>query len=126
MKLDFRAPHLVVLSALQLFCSGCLRVSNSFSGDEILTASPAMRVFVRTLNNYECLRCHPGYSSYVLAQDWIDAGLIVPGDSASSVIIKRLRGTESGLAVMPPTGSYVDEASIVDIEYWIDNETSGD
>ena len=117
---------MVTLGLILIFANGCfLRVSNNFSGDEILTGSPSLRLLAQTLDRHYCLRCHVDYSNYVTEGDWIDAGLLIPGDSASSVLIKRLRGDDPAFSIMPPDGVVVGESVIQSLEDWIDNDLSG-
>lgn len=81
-----------------------------------------MRLLARTLERHECLRCHVDYSDYITEQDWIDAGLLIPGDSMNSVLTKRLRGKAPGFSIMPPDGPAVSESVIEELEAWIDND----
>jgi hypothetical protein len=93
-----------------------MRVSNSFSGDSALDVSPEMRVLSNTLIQYQCLQCHSGYSEYTDSQSWIDSGLIIPADADDSPLIRHLRGDD---AIMPPSGSPVDDGTIDSIADWI-------
>ena len=67
------------------------------------------------------------YSNLVNVQSAFDANIlrVVPGNSANSFLIKRLRNTGESPSIMPPQGK-LNEAAIQLVETWITNGAIND
>ena len=71
------------------------------------------------LNN-KCLSCHQNYS-FSSNQEWIDSGLVLPGDLKKSILFSSLRGAkQDGPENMPPSHSEsLNKEELVTLKDWI-------
>lgn len=104
--------------------TGCLQVENSSSNDfnlssgENLEETSSEFLEVRAIVD-GCLGCHGDFGT--TQAEWIQNGLVVPGEPFSSSLYFRLKGSEGpGTKNMPPFGSLVSE-DVLKIQTWIEN-----
>ncbi len=76
---------------------------------------------IQPIFNANCTSCHGGSGGLVLTSysDLMGNDVVDPGNSMTSKLIQKLRGTASGFQ-MPKNQDPLDEATINLIETWID------
>ena len=114
------------LAIFALLISSCGKIENSSSLDDVLygdfteTGSADYLATKTSLNSY-CIQCHAAWRTYS-EQNFIDAGLVVPGDPASSKLYYRNANATSGAGPknMPTSGYPPIPSSDLDvIANWI-------
>jgi mono/diheme cytochrome c family protein len=115
-----------LVSALALSACGYVRTTYVTTNEALLSEgtalTPAQIRFnaARGVMSTYCISCHAGYPSRTEAE-WISSNLIVPGDSASSFLVGKIRNSGvSGAGDMPADGTNLAPAQIQTIRTWID------
>ena len=124
-----RAMGIVVIAGA-LFVNGCK--DSSTQPNDGTSPPPASGVVsfsgfvLPTFNIYGCPTCHGGsggltLTSYqsLMAGNSNNGPVVIPGDGANSLIIRKLRGTGPG-SQMPLGGTPLPDTTISTISAWID------
>ncbi|MFP5386436.1 MAG: hypothetical protein ACLGHN_10180 [Bacteriovoracia bacterium] len=115
----------ILLIVLLLFYIGCQDYnSNSFDRDLYseteLVGGPD---FVGSYNILQkhCMGCHTHsqWSEYTNEQDWINRGLVVSGDAASSELIQRIWNSGAASADMPLGGGPLSASEYQSLVNWV-------
>jgi mono/diheme cytochrome c family protein len=113
---------LVLFSCGQDFNSNTFDESRYASNISANTAEGQRFLAAYNLIDSKCTSCHLGYhnsySGYTTTDDWINNGLIVAGDFASSTLRNTLKNYGGD---MPLQGSQFSDAEIEILQDWIDN-----
>jgi mono/diheme cytochrome c family protein len=112
------------LLLLTFFLTSCVgQTINSNTFDDSTYAPPAYDTNTTEGKNLailqsQCATCHAHaeWSSFTSAQDYINYGYIVEGDSSSSFIITRLKNEGGNM----PQGSSMSDADYQSLKSWID------
>jgi hypothetical protein len=106
--------------------SACGQDFNSLSGDssvglslKIDCANPANEQLCAAATGLQqkCFSCHKGWAQFTTSQDYIDAGLVVAGNSAGSEIVSRTTNAGGDMPTSGPSLSTTEYQALVD---WID------
>lgn len=97
--------------------SGCMKVTNSSSGDYVLDNASLEFLNAYTVMKDQCFSCHKEFNTTQALL--ISKGWIVPGDPLNSPLYNRLQGSDGpGVKNMPQTGSLTTQDRKI-IKDWI-------
>lgn len=104
--------------------AGCGQDWNSNSGDGTLgdliidCSNPAndQLCAAATVLQSKCFSCHSNWAAFDSSQDYVDAGMVVPGNTSASPIINRLVNSGSN---MPPTGGALPASEYNALVAWV-------
>ncbi len=71
----------------------------------------------RSIYQENCFSCHPGWADLETDQQWVDKGLVVPGNTQDSLVINRLINSGS---TMPLGGSALPDAQYQMLLDWVE------
>lgn len=118
----------VILAILFLTSCGQDYNSNAFDklkySGSLSVGSPEEERLVAAYSVIEknCISCHNGYhnnySSYKSSDNWVETGLVVPGDFENSFLVKKLKNYGG---TMPQGGASLGSSEIEAIQSWIEN-----
>jgi hypothetical protein len=119
---------MIKLLSLLILLIGCQDI-NSNSGDKLrygplnLVDNDAAFAEAYVVLQVRCASCHQhtAWAGYKSNQAWVDAGLVVPGNSQASSVVNRIINSESGTgANMPPGGGPIPESEFESIKDWVE------
>jgi hypothetical protein len=91
------------------------------SGSTPLTPGQQRLLAARSVLASRCLNCHAAFVAMSEAE-WISSNMIVPGESRTSFLVGKIRGSGvSGPGDMPADGTNLTTGQIQAIRLWIDN-----
>lgn len=114
-----------------IFFFGCIQSYNSNSFDDEKYAPPSnlnqvdpkteIRSKALSIIQINCISCHLGhhnrFSGFSTDAQWVSARLVIPGDSANSRLIRKLKNRGGNMPFNNPAISEEDVDALVD---WID------
>ncbi|MBT3585742.1 MAG: hypothetical protein HN509_12630 [Halobacteriovoraceae bacterium] len=111
-----------------LLLISCGQTFNSNSGDAKFAITTCADPSNTTLFNAtlvladRCINCHTGYhdkwANYCTNNDWVNAGEVLPGNSAGSLLIKILKQNAGG--TMPKNQPKIPDTEYQTLIQWID------
>lgn len=93
-------------------------------GPTDLEANPDFRAAYAIIQT-RCITCHDSsihnvWSTYNTSQKWIDAGMVVPGNSTASLVVRRIINSGQNDSNMPIGSGALPNDEYDAIKAWID------
>jgi hypothetical protein len=107
------------------------KVESDKVGSTPVVQDDALFLSIKNTWNSQCMTCHLGVNTthenyFVSAQALADSPWVVKGDSSSSSLYTRLKGSGGPLANMPQGADPIDAGALADVEAWINDLESDD